>query len=137
MGMRGAILVVDDDAALAKSLVDRLSASGWRATAAYDRAEALIQATAIQASLILCDISMPVWGSGIDAYRDFRANPALKNVPVIFLTGLTLEQAKAQVPFDDPLVRLMKKPVNWVMLEQAIEELLGERKPLDGDKPDA
>jgi hypothetical protein len=73
---------------------------------------------------------MPIWGSGTDAYKDFRAHPQLKDVPVIFITGIPLDQAKVKLPYSDPLVRLMKKPLDWVMLEQAIQELTGENRPL-------
>jgi CheY-like chemotaxis protein len=124
------ILVVDDDQALVAVIVERLGKAGYRVTSAFDRAEALIQAGAVRPSLILCDLHMPIWGSGTDAYRDFRANPNLKDVPVIFITGIPLDQAKVKVPFDDPLVRLMRKPLDWVMLEQAIQELTGQNRRL-------
>ena len=111
-------------------VTERLRLAGYRATVATDRAEAVIQAGAVKPALVICDLNMPNFGSGADAYADFRSNPKLKGVPVIFMTGLPLEQAKRFVPFDDPLVRLMHKPLDWVMLEQAIQELIGEERPL-------
>ena len=130
MVAQGVILVVDDDATLVEAVTDRLRTAGYRATAAYDRAEAVIQADALKPALVICDLKMPIFGTGADAYSDFRGNPRLKNVPVIFITGIPLEEAKRVVPFDDPRVRLMHKPIDWVMLEQAIHELIGEHRPL-------
>jgi CheY-like chemotaxis protein len=124
------ILVVDDDQALAAVIVQRLGRAGYRVASAFDRAEALIRAGESQPMLILCDVQMPIWGSGAEAYRDFRALPHLKDVPVIFMTGMPLEEAKGMLQLSDPLVRLMKKPLNWIMLEQAIQELTGESRPL-------
>jgi CheY-like chemotaxis protein len=130
MGREGTILVVDDDPALLAVIVERLGMAGYPVATASDRAEALLQAGMSQPALILCDIQMPTWGSGTDAYQDFRALPHLKDVPVIFMTGMPLDEAKKVVPFSDPLIRLMKKPLDWVMLEQAIQELTGQVRRL-------
>lgn len=130
MAPGGRILVVDDDAALVQSILARLQKAGYRATAAFDRAEALIQADAVPPSLVLCDINMPFFGMGTEAYHDFRKSARLKDIPVVFMTGMPLDEAKRLVPFSDPKIRLLKKPIDWIMLEQAIQELTGDSKPL-------
>src|SRR5262245_424419 len=129
--MRGSILVVDDDPAIVALLTDGLEAAGYKVTSALDGAQAVIQAKAVRPGLVICDIQMPVWGSGVEVHKNIRATAALKETPVIFLTGMTPQEAKKLMP-EDPKIRLLAKPLNWTMLEQAIAELLGESRTLGG-----
>ncbi|MFA5140031.1 MAG: response regulator [Elusimicrobiota bacterium] len=121
------ILVVDDDATIATLICEHLEHFGYRVTYCTDAAQAIIQAQSVKLGLLIADIMMPVFGSGVDAYRRIRANPRLpKDLPIIFLTGLTPEQAQRMVPKDDPRVRLLHKPLPLSKLITAIKDLTGE-----------
>lgn len=123
------ILVVDDDVTLAQVIVDSLEAKGYKATWTSDAWQTVIQAEALKPLLVICDIRLPSFGTGVDAYRNFRKNRHLKEVPVIFITGLNPLEAKPLVPTDDPRVRLLFKPLDMALLEKSMTELMGERKP--------
>lgn len=125
--MRPAILVVDDNPELLEALRERLAAQGWRVSSCTDARQALLQAEALGPALVVTDIMMPGYGTGLDAYRALRASPRLpKDLPVIFLTGLRAEEVRAAVPLSDPRVRLLHKPAPLADLLAAVRELIGD-----------
>ena len=81
------ILCADDDADMRMILGVALEAiGGWRVSLAGDGEQALAMARADRPDLILLDASM----AGVDgpgALEKLRADPALADVPVIFVTG--------------------------------------------------
>ena len=127
MALQPAVLIVDDDVNIATMLSEHLQRQGMRVTYCHDAAQAMIQAEGLRPALVIADIMMPAWGSGIDAYRKMRAHPRLKDTPVIFLTGLKPAQTRPLVPATDPKVRLLHKPVTLSVLMQTIRDLTGDR----------
>lgn len=124
--MRPFILVVDDDPNIAEMVTESLETKGYRVTYCTDAAQAVIQTEGTKIGLLILDIMMPAFGSGIDAYKNIRKNHNLSNeLPIIFLTGLKPAQAKAMVPRDDPRVRLLFKPTTMTKLQATIQELTG------------
>ena len=74
--------------------------------------------------LLILDIMMPGFGSGIDAYQNIRTNPHFpKSLPIIFLTALKPNETKKLVPTNDPFVRLLHKPTSIAVLHKTINEL--------------
>lgn len=118
------VLVIDDDPVFAEMVADHLNSLGYRASTAWDAKQALIQAEGLLPLIIVTDINMPIWGSGIDAYKKIRQHRRLKKVPVIFVTSLKPESVKDMMP-DDPGVRLLFKPLDMQLLERSIRELTG------------
>jgi CheY-like chemotaxis protein len=136
--MRPCILVVDDDVGVASLLCEHLEQQGYRVTYCNDAAQALIQAEGMKLGLVIADIMMPVYGSGVDVYKRIRSNPRFpRNLPIIFLTGINPEQARRMVPVQDLYVRLMFKPTTLAKLTQVIQELTGGRllEARPGPKP--
>jgi len=123
------ILVVEDDEMTADLLCQHLEERGYRATHCGDAEQFIIQASAIKVGLVIMDIMLPVYGSGIDAYRRLRDNPRVpKSLPVLFLTGIPHQQAERVVPKGDPYVRLLHKAGATIgKIDQAIRELAGDR----------
>lgn len=80
------IQIVEDDAALAAALVAGLESHGYRAIATASAAEAWEQAQRQRPDLVLCDINMPR-RNGHELLRDFRADPALADCQIVFMTG--------------------------------------------------
>jgi DNA-binding response OmpR family regulator len=83
-----AILVVDDDDALRKLLIDYLTGHGLSATGVGTATEAVKAVSSHAYSLVLLDLSLPD-GDGIDLARKWRAEA---NISIICLTG-RLEEA--------------------------------------------
>lgn len=118
------MLVVEDEPAIRDALVAWLEERGLSATFADDAMQAFIQARDLRPFLVLCDLMMPIWGSGADAYKKLRSSPELKETPIVFVTGADPVLAEKMVP-DEPKVRLLFKPVQWPLLAAAIKELTG------------
>lgn len=135
MGFRDSILIIDDDPMIIDLLSEGLGGAGYKISSASDAMQAVIQAQALQPMLIVSDIQMPTFGTGLEAYENLRKIPSLKNTPVIFLTAMPAQEAKRLMPPADPKVRLLGKPINWAMLEQAIQELTGKAKHLGPGQP--
>lgn len=127
MAMKPAVIVVDDDYAIAEMLSDALERQGLRVTHCHDAAQAVIQSQGLRPALLISDIMMPTWGTGVDTYKRLRLHPRFKNLPFIFLTGLKKDQAERLVPITDSKVRLLHKPVSLAVLMQAIRDLTGDR----------
>ncbi|EEA04580.1 PAS modulated sigma54 specific transcriptional regulator, Fis family [Burkholderia sp. H160] len=85
---RAPILVVEDVPANLSVLLDLLSGAGFTVSVAEDGESALEQVAYAQPALILLDVMMP----GLDGFatcRRLKANLATREIPVIFMTGLT------------------------------------------------
>ena len=124
--MKPFILVVDDDTNIASLVTEHLTREGYRVTYCMDAKQAVIQLEGMKVGLLITDIMMPIYGTGVDAYKRIRENPRFKDLPVIFLTGLTPAEAQRVVPKGDPKVRLLHKPTSTAKLVGLIRELTGE-----------
>ena len=82
------VLIVDDTPANLSVLLECLGQAGHRVLVAEDGEEALEHVAHTPPDLVLLDVMMP----GIDGFetcRRLRANPATREIPVIFMTALT------------------------------------------------
>ncbi len=126
------ILVVDDDEIIRDLIVDRLQMAKYKVTYAEDAAQAVIQAEGMTLALLITDIEMPGFGTGIDAVKKLRRSPSVpKNLPVIFVTGMPPQDVEKRVPLKDPYVRLVHKPIDWKLLRAYIKDLITWDKPLE------
>jgi len=126
--MKNRILVVDDDPNIASLVCEALENQGYEVTFCTDAAQAVIQAEGMRVGLLILDIMMPHFGSGLDAYRNLRKSPYLpKNLPVIFLTALKSGQTSKLIPKNDPYIRLLHKPTTVKSLIKTVTELTGDK----------
>ncbi|MEG4589050.1 response regulator [Microcoleus sp. MOSTC5] len=82
------ILVVDDTPTNLQVLFDLLSEQGYRVAIAKNGETALQRVQLSEPNLILLDVMMP----GIDGFETcqrLKANPATRDIPVIFMTALS------------------------------------------------
>ena len=82
------VLVVDDSADSLGMIHQALEQSGLTALVAMGGEQAISIAEKMTPDLILMDALMPAM-DGFEACRALKLHPALANVPVIFMTGLT------------------------------------------------
>jgi DNA-binding response OmpR family regulator len=102
------ILIVDDSLSYLGALLDRLERHGFLVVLAQTPAEGLMRAEFADPDLILLDVVMP----GIDGFevcRSLKASKATKDIPVIFMTGLTDAKQKV-IGFDAGGVDYITKP---------------------------
>jgi CheY-like chemotaxis protein len=89
------VLVVDDDADTADSLVLLLTLWGCRAAAAYDGRTGAGQALASRPDVVVLDLGLP----GLDGYevaRRLRVAPGLEKVRLIAVSGFGGDEDRAR-----------------------------------------
>jgi DNA-binding NarL/FixJ family response regulator len=87
------ILVVDDDLGTRLSVQDYLELYGFSVFTAQDGREALSLVERSHPNLIVTDISMPQM-DGYELMRQVRRQPALRLLPVVFLTAFNQTEAR-------------------------------------------
>ena len=121
--MTRTILVVDDDVTLVAPLKDGLESAGYEVAIAYDTAQGLHLAGVLNPDLIILDYYLP-GGDGGAAYECLRAAPNTKDTPVIFSSGLTLEELKGKIK-PGAKTFFLRKPVGFAGFLSVINQVLG------------
>jgi len=80
------ILVVDDSPTVRKLISGKLEKCGHEVICSGDGVEAMEALATIKPDLILLDITMPRM-DGYQVCKEIRANEALKDVPVVMISG--------------------------------------------------
>lgn len=82
------ILVIDDEADTVVYMETLLQDNGYQTISASDGQEGMEKAISEIPDLVVLDVSMPQ-KSGMGFYKEFKSNPDLTSIPVIFVTGVT------------------------------------------------
>jgi CheY-like chemotaxis protein len=127
------ILVIDDDSMIIDLMRLRLGELGHHVCVAMDAYAAAGVAANEKPDLITLDFQMPA-GDGVTAYGRLRGNTFTAKTPVIFVTGTNPGDILARIP-NDPLVKILQKPIDMDELCRLISELLGG--PSNGSKAPA
>ncbi len=80
--------MIDDESSIIAYLTTVLEDEGYETCSATDAAEGLAVAREQLPDLITLDIMMPK-RSGVALYRDFKLDPELRGIPVIFITAFS------------------------------------------------
>ncbi|MEW5788539.1 MAG: response regulator [Pseudomonadota bacterium] len=89
------ILIVDDTPRNLAPVITVLEERGYQVAVAQDGEEGLARARLIQPDLILLDIRLP-GADGFSVCRELKADPATRDIPVIFMTALSHGEHKVQ-----------------------------------------
>jgi CheY-like chemotaxis protein len=119
------VLIVDDDFDILDALTDALGELGFRTATAANGAAALTwlrQATAPPA-VILLDLMMPEM-DGEAVARTVRADPALRNTPIVILSASRDSDAIAA---DVRAAGVVEKPIRLLMLHEALGRAIEDR----------
>ena len=84
------VLVVEDEADYADLLAEWLREDGYEVDTAVDGIEAFQLLRSRRPDVITLDMQMPRKG-GVEFYRELKSNHNLRDVPVIVVTGLTVD----------------------------------------------
>jgi two-component system, cell cycle response regulator DivK len=116
------ILVVEDQEDNRQILRDLLGSAGYEMAQAWDGEAGIAAAKQQRPDLILMDIQMPQM-DGYEATRRIKADPELKNIPVIVVTSYALsgDEGKARAAGCDAYVT---KPYSPRQLLAKIREFL-------------
>lgn len=113
------ILVVDDDEHQQTILDSYLSAFGYRVCIVSSGQQAIEVCETLTPDLVLLDLLMPHM-DGIETCKALKANPALKYVPIVILTGRN-DSTSIRRSFAAGASDFLTKPVNTLLLEKRIE----------------
>jgi CheY-like chemotaxis protein len=116
------VLVVDDDAAVRRSIRKVLEGAGYEVATAADGQDAVIQFAPEHIDLVLLDLNLPV-RSGWDVFE--RLTTQYPFVPIIIVTGLPDQY---QTALAAGVGALMEKPIDVATLFRTMGELLVEPK---------
>ena len=114
------VLLVEDNEMNRDMLSRRLQRRGYEVSLAVDGQHALEQAVSQRPDVILMDMDLPVM-TGWDATKKLRANPEIRNIPVIALTAhaLAADRERAMAAGCDAY---QSKPIDFPELICKIEE---------------
>ena len=119
------ILVVDDYVDFPRLLVNRLNAEGFETFTAYDGVSAIEQVKTLKPDLVILDIMMPEVG-GTEVRLELLKDPATRDIPIIFLTGLRAPHAKSKP--QNHSSKIIGKSRDFKELLDAIHEELNKVK---------
>ena len=126
------VLNVEDDPDIRTFVSTVLEENGYIPIFAKDGEEGMKKVKEEVPDLIILDILMPK-ESGIKMYHKLKTDPALKNIPVIMLSGVSkrtfLRSQTALSEFGNEAVpepeAYLEKPVEPEDLAQSLKEILG------------
>jgi putative two-component system response regulator len=120
------VLIVDDASANLELLTEILGQRGVESRPVLSGQLAIMAARADPPDLILLDINMPVM-NGFEVYERLKADAALKDIPVIFITALTETVDKLRA-FSMGAVDYVTKPFQAEEVSARVETHLRLRK---------
>jgi len=93
--MSKTILSVDDSASALQMIKLTLASAGYQVVQAVNGADGLSKARAGPVDMVLTDLNMPVM-DGLTLIRELRKLPAVRGVPIVFLTTESDPKMKQQ-----------------------------------------
>jgi two-component system phosphate regulon response regulator PhoB len=120
------VLVIEDDETIAKMVRANLTASGYRVSCAGTGEEGIQMVRTETPDVILLDVKMPGM-SGWEVIDELRADPRLKDVPVIVITASLKETDEASV-LATGVQALLTKPFSVNRLMMKIDQVLERRE---------
>jgi two-component system KDP operon response regulator KdpE len=121
-------LIVDDDVFVLSALAELLEDDGFDVQTATNGFSALRHATEVRPTVILLDLALPE-RSGLELLADLRADPAMRDVAIVLVTGYASRLTEAELaevdgvvakPFDiDDLLKTVLHAVQRAALRHA------------------
>jgi len=123
------LLIVDDDPDFVAGIKAILDAAEYETDVAYNPKDGFAALKARRYDLLLLDIMMGRGAEGVMMARKIRKDPALRDLPVLIITGIREQIAflfpgQAVHPHFVPLDELLEKPVEPELLLEKVGALL-------------
>jgi two-component system alkaline phosphatase synthesis response regulator PhoP len=123
------LLIIDDDPDFVEGMQSTLRSAGYEVEAAYNPKDGIQALQTRRPDLLLLDIMMGRGAEGIMIARRMRKDPALREIPVLIITGIR-EQIAFLFPGEPVHPRfvavdeLVEKPVEPKLLLERVAALL-------------
>lgn len=121
--VRGAVLLVEDDADLAKVIRVLFQRRGLTVYHATTKAEALQHAQAVQPQVLVLDLQLPD-GDGAELVAELRRNSQLAQMPVVVYSGVDVSDTARDALRLGQTLFLTKARVTPQQVEDRVVELL-------------
>lgn len=118
------ILIAEDEPDIRDLVAFTLRFAGHEVVATSNGEEALRQASEIIPDIILMDVRMPRM-TGYDACRAMKADPVLKDIPVVFLSAKG-QDSEIQTGLDAGAEEYLLKPFAPDQLTERVKAILGK-----------
>jgi two-component system cell cycle response regulator DivK len=119
-GVRGPVLVVEDDAETRLAYRALLEHAGWSVQEAGDGEQALLLAAATPPSVVVVDISIRV--DGWETTRRLRLDQRTSRIPVLLVTGHALDEDRRRAR-ELGCEGYLVKPISPTLLVEEVERL--------------
>ncbi|WKZ37289.1 MAG: response regulator [Anaerolineales bacterium] len=116
------ILIAEDEPDIRELVAFTLRFAGHEVVTTSNGEEALQQASHIIPDIILMDVRMPRM-TGYDACRAMKADPALRNIPVVFLSAKG-QDSEIQTGLDAGAEEYLLKPFAPNQLTERVKAIL-------------
>lgn len=123
------IVVTDDDPEIRDTMQALLETRGYTVVTAADREEGMEAIRRERPDLAIIDAMMTTWQDGFEMSRELKSDPALKDMPVLMLTGVREKtgidvKSSAGDPTWLPVDAFLEKPAEPSVLFAQVEKLL-------------
>jgi two-component system alkaline phosphatase synthesis response regulator PhoP len=118
------ILIAEDEPDIRDLVAFTLRFAGYEVVAANNGEEAVQTASRVSPDLILMDVRMPRM-TGYDACRAMKANPELKDIPVVFLSAKG-QESEIQTGLDAGAEEYLLKPFAPDQLTDRVRAILSK-----------
>jgi CheY-like chemotaxis protein len=119
------LMIVDDDDEIRKILEKGCTQAGYRVLLADNGLRLVSTLRSEKVDVVLLDINMP-WVSGVEVGKAIKRDPGLKQIKVVYVTGVYEREAECLETGCDGFIR---KPFSIRLVLETIETLLGPPNP--------
>jgi CheY-like chemotaxis protein len=117
------VLLVDDNEEVLQTFAELLEAEGFRVTTCASGLVALLRIGREIPDIIILDLTLTDT-SGFEIHRALKMEPAFAGIPILFVSGVVLDEDLVRARVGDPRARLLMKPVSSETLISAISEAI-------------
>ena len=117
------VVLAEDDVDIRDLVQIVLEGLDLTVTAVGNGAEALAECRRVKPRLLLLDITMPIM-NGLEVCREVRADPELKDLPVILMTARA-QASDVQAGMEAGADTYIIKPFGPIELREHVENILG------------
>jgi four helix bundle protein len=128
------ILIIDDDAMVARLLKDFLLEEGFEVAHMLDGESGFRDASSNPPDLILLDVNLPD-STGFQMCGRFRSHPPTKSMPIILMTGAARWPNQQAIGRQMGATDYILKPFDVLQVGQKVCQLLGHIPPVRATAP--
>jgi DNA-binding response OmpR family regulator len=118
------ILIIEDEADIARVLAKRLLAEKLEVITATDAYQGFSSAIKERPDLIILDLMLPA-GGGLSVLKNIRASSNIINTPVVVITGIQ-DAVYEQKVKDEGVEAFIKKPYDYAELKGILQDILSK-----------